>query len=296
MTDLHGQVVRSHGHVLYVQLGDEVLECRPRGKFRLHGDRVLVGDRVIVRRSGPGEGYIEKVLPRETVLWRPPVANVDQAVVVFTAAQPDLDWRTLDRFLVLAETAGLDIVLVLNKADLLPPGGAEAALAPYERLGYPMRIVSARTGAGVEELRPLLAGRLSVFAGQSGVGKSRLLNALEPTLNLRTGGVSRKVQRGRHTTRHVALLSLPGTDGAQVADTPGFSHVDFSEIEKEDLRFCFPEIRALEGGCRYRGCLHDQEPECAVQAAAASGDIHPSRYDNYLAFLAEISARPPRYR
>lgn len=288
-------MIRAHGHVFYVQLGQELVECRPRGKFRLQGDRVLVGDRVTVRPSGAGEGYIEEVLPRETVLWRPPIANVDQAVVVFTAAQPDLDWRTLDRFLVLAETADLDILIVLNKADLLPPGEADAAIAPYRALGYPLRTVSARTGHGVEAVRPLLADRLSVLAGQSGVGKSRLLNALEPSLDLRTGGVSRKVQRGRHTTRHVELLTLPGIDGARVADTPGFSHVDLGEIEKEDLRFCFPEIRELEGRCRYRGCLHYQEPECAVQAAAAQGEIHASRYDSYIAFLTEIIARPPRY-
>lgn len=295
MNVLHGQVVRAHGHVFYVQVGTEVLECRPRGKFRLHGNRVLVGDRVTVRRSGDGEGYIEEVQPRRTELRRPPIANVDQVFVVFTAAQPDLDWRTLDRFLVLGEAAGLDIVLVLNKIDLLPPGAADAALAPYRGLGYPLRAVSAGTGLGIDELRPLLADRLTVFAGQSGVGKSRLLNALDPALNLRTGGVSRKVQRGRHTTRHVELLPLAGVTGARVADTPGFSHIDLSEIEKEDLRFCFPELAAREGQCRYRGCLHNQEPDCAVQAAVAAGDIHRSRYDNYLLFLHEIIARPPRY-
>lgn len=300
---VQGLVIRSHGHIYYVAVSDpapEVLECRPRGRFRVCDDgAVLAGDQVEVVRLGGGEGVIDNVLPRREVLTRPPVANVDQALVVFTAHQPELDMPLLDRFLVLAESAGLDVLLCLNKVDLCSQEEVNGLVALYGGVGYRVFPMAAALGRGVEALRAELDGKTSVLAGQSGVGKSSLLNALEPHLRLRTGDVSAKLGRGRHTTRHVELLPLTpaaaGGRGGYVADTPGFSYLDLSHIAKEELAGYFPEFDGPAEECRFSGCLHHKEPDCGVKHAVEEGRIAGSRYDNYLRFLQELSDLPPRY-
>lgn len=291
---LEGRVVRAHGFVYYVAAGGALWECRPRGRFKLQ-DRarpVLAGDRVRIRPAGDGEAVIEEVLPRRNELERPPVANVDQAIIVFTLAQPELDRRLLDRFLAVAESHDLHVLLVLNKIDLVPAEAVAAAAEPYRRVGYEVFPTCARTGEGVDALKARLAGRFSVLAGQSGVGKSRLANAIQPGLNLRTGDVSAKLQRGRHTTRHVELLRVEAVPGAVLADTPGFSFLQLAQVPAEGLQYCFREFPAFSSACRFPGCLHRAEPGCAVKAAVARGEIDPVRYDSYLAFLAEIEALP----
>ncbi|MCL5047092.1 MAG: ribosome small subunit-dependent GTPase A [Actinobacteria bacterium] len=292
---LDGRVIRSHGQIYYVLVGERLLECRQRGRFRLEKRRVLAGDRVKVTPLGKDSGVIEEILPRVTALTRPPVANVDQAVVVFTARSPELNLPLLDRFLVLVEAAGLDVVLCLNKVDLLEPGRADAVLGPYRAVGYRAVGTSALTGEGVDDLRPLLSGKVSVLAGQSGVGKSRLLNALVPGADLRTGELS-SIQRGTHTTRHVELLEVgSGETGGLVADSPGFSFLELNHIEKGELASLFPEMRELGPDCRFSGCLHYQEPDCVVKEAVEEGRIAAARYEHYRQFLAEILERPPRY-
>ncbi len=293
--------------------GGLTADCRPRGRLQPPAGRpeeagrrperrsgrgdpdrsrvLLVGDRVGVTLQPDGTGVIEEVLPRRSELLRPPVANVDQVLVVFTSVEPPWNSDLLDRILVQAEREGLSAVLALNKVDLLSTKAredAEARVAVYRSAGYPCILTSALTGEGVEALRPYLRERITVVAGQSGVGKSCLLNALRPGLTLRTGAVSTKAGRGRHTTRHVELLPL---DGGWVADAPGFSRLDLSYIPGEDLAGCFPEIVREAAGCRFRGCLHVHEPGCAVRRAAGAGAIHPDRYSRYTSFLAEIRAR-----
>jgi len=285
---LEGRVVRSYSNVYYVDVGGEVLECRPRGRLRYQSERVLTGDRVRVSRAGPGLGAIDSVLPRKNMLERPPVANVDRVVVVFSFHEPELDLALLDRFLVLVSAAGLEAALCLNKLDLALADEAATLRELYAGLGYPLVATSARSGEGLQALRLVLAGRINVLAGPSGVGKSSLLNALNPELRLDTGRLGRKTGRGTHTTRHVSLV--PVGDGGLVADTPGFTRLDLGRIKPTELAWHFPELAALTPECRFRGCLHRAEPDCRVKAALAAGEIDAGRYRRYLELLTEVEA------
>lgn len=284
-----GMVIKTYGKFAAVHLPQEgrTVECRLRGRLRRAGGSPMAGDRVRIMELPDETGVLEEILPRRNFLTRPPIANVDQAVVVFTLRYPEADLTLVDRILVLAEEAGVASVLCLNKLDLLEEGEAERLVSLYAPAGYHVILSSAVTGRGVEELRSNLAEKISVFAGQSGVGKSRLLNAIMPGLTLKTGGLSRKVARGRHTTRHVELL--PIGNGGFVADSPGFSQVNLTGIPKDHLSHYFPEMLQLLPECRFTaGCLHDQEPDCAVKAAVEEDKIPEIRYRHYLQFLEEI--------
>ncbi|MFO7173167.1 MAG: ribosome small subunit-dependent GTPase A [Bacillota bacterium] len=285
-----GQVIRSHSNIYYVLVDGQEVECRPRGKFRLEDQQVLAGDRVEVTLLADGEGRIDRILPRQSELSRPRVANVDRCVVVFTLHEPEADFRFLDRVLAHTEQAGVEAVIALNKVDLCTPEEVEAFVATYgpAGVGYPVIPISAATGAGLDQLIPYLAGRTSVLAGQSGVGKSRLTAALVPGREIRVGEVSRKLRRGRHTTRHVELIPLPF--GGVLADAPGFTHLEFAGMEPRDLADCFREFREPAAECRFDDCLHRAEPDCGVKAAVAEGRIPRHRYEHYLVFLEEIEA------
>jgi ribosome biogenesis GTPase / thiamine phosphate phosphatase len=281
-----GQVIRTHSNICYVLVDGQELECRPRGKLRLDGQDVLAGDYVEVMVVGEREGRIDRVLPRRSVLQRPQVANVDQVVVVFTLREPEINLPFLDRVLVHAEQAGVRPILVLNKTDLYRPAEVDAIREIYRPAGYPVLPMAARHGDGIDALRPLLLDRLSVLAGQSGVGKSRLIRALEPSRgDVRVGEISEKLGRGKHTTRHVELIS---TAGGLLADAPGFTYLEFTGMMKQDLAPCFSEFRDEAAGCRFSDCLHRAEPDCAVRAAVDAGGIARSRYEHYLQFLNEI--------
>lgn len=285
-----GQVIRSHSNIYYVLVEGREVECRPRGKFRLDQTQVRAGDEVEVRLEADGEGRIEKVLPRRNCLERPPVANVDQCLVVFTLVEPEADYLFLDRVLVHVEQSGVDVLILLNKIDLVEPEAVEAFVRTYrDQVGYPVLPISAREGLGLAELRPHLAGKTSVLAGHSGVGKSRLIRALEPGReDVRVGAVSVKSGKGRHTTRHVELIPLTG--GGLVADAPGFTYLEFQDIDKWTLRDHFPEFVRRQAECRYGDCLHRAEPECAVRAAVEAGEVPEIRYQDYLLLLDEVEA------
>ena len=277
------------------------VQCRARGIFKKRGESPLVGDRVKYMETENGEGSVEEILPRKTALIRPPVANVDLAVLVFSVVHPDLNLALLDKFLVHIEHAGLDVLLVWTKTDRIPEGAegddvrsaVDSARRLYVSIGYEVMLTSARTQSGVDELATRLCGRVSVFAGQSGVGKSSLLNALAPGLSLQTSSISEKLGRGKHTTRHVELMPLD--NGALVADTPGFSQLDFSELGIEGIGDCFREFRDLSKGCKFRGCTHVHEPGCAVRAAVEQGAVAQSRYLHYATFMNEWKDKPRRY-
>jgi len=288
---MEGILLRRYGGFYYVQSGDKVWCCRLRGRFRREND-LLPGDRVGIAAVGPAEGVIETVHPRSTLLERPAVANVEQVVIVFSLSIPTPDLKLLDRLLFLSSIKDLGTVIVWNKADVACD---EFQGLPdiYRQIGYACLIASARTGQGVELLREMLTGRISTFAGPSGVGKSSLLNALQPGLNLKTGDVSLKGGRGRHTTRHVELIPLAG--GGWVADTPGFSRLDLPPVDREMVAGHFPEMEPLRGHCRFNSCLHRQEPGCAVREAMAAGRIAGHRYQHYLDFLAEVIAAERSY-
>ncbi|WP_018132911.1 ribosome small subunit-dependent GTPase A [Effusibacillus pohliae] len=282
-----GMIVKALAGFYYVLVGDRLYQCRARGIFKKRGVSPLVGDRVLFTPVGGQEGVVEEILPRSVELVRPPIANVDRAVLVFSVKEPDLNRRLLDRMLVLIEKAGIEPVLVLTKIDLLEqPDLLDAEIAPYSAIGYPVYRVSAKQGVGLEEVRSLFVGKISVLAGQSGVGKSSLLNALYPSLNLKMGEVSHKLGRGRHTTRHVELI--PVDSSSFIADTPGFSQLDFGELEPAELDQYFREIACLSQDCYYRECEHESEHDCAVRKALAEGKLDEIRYRHYLEFLWEV--------
>lgn len=287
-----GTIIKGYSGFYYVRSGDCTFECSLRGRLRLQEQNFLPGDRVKFTPTSSSRGVIEAVLPRVTELTRPPVANVDQVVIIQALASPEPNLALLDRMLVLAEHVGLDPLVCLNKADLVTGGSVENMVATYQQAGYRVLLTSALTGTGVAELKQHLRGRISVFAGPSGVGKTSLLNAVQPGLSLKTGAVSRK-QRGRHTTRHVELLDLEG--GGLVADTPGFSNLELPVMARKDLMYDFPEIGKRAHQCRFSSCLHIQEPGCAVKEAVAAGEVAPSRYNHYREFLEEVQAKEKRY-
>ncbi|MBX6351022.1 MAG: ribosome small subunit-dependent GTPase A [Clostridia bacterium] len=265
--------------------------CRPRGRLRRTG--VKVGDRVAFRPLPRGEGAIEAVLPRRNELARPPVANVERVVVVMAWREPDFQPELLDRILVQAHAAGIRAVVVVTKLDLardaLDRAAAEAARAVYEGAGYEAHLVSAMTGEGLAPLAARLREPgVQVLAGPSGSGKSFLLSRVEPGLSLRSGEVSRRTGRGRHTTVHARLLPI---GAGWVADTPGFSRVALPAMASGELGAAFPELAVRAAGCRFRDCLHRKEPGCAVREAVARGEVDRGRYERYVQFLAELEAR-----
>jgi len=285
-----GRIVRADSGFYDVAVAGRVVRARPRGRLRHAAGDLLTGDRVEVAVAGDGTAVIERVLPRRNRLVRPAAANVDQVVIVFTLTAPAWNRALTDRIAVLAEAGGIDIVFCINKMDLTDPAAAVAAAEVYRRAGYPVALVAAKTGRGVETLLERLRDRVTVLAGESGVGKSTLLNALQPGLKLATGEISRRLRRGRHTTRRAELLPLT-RDGrviGYVIDTPGFSRVDVTTIDRYALAACFPEFRDPARHCRFDDCLHRAEPGCGVKAAVDRGEIDPVRYENYLTLLAEI--------
>jgi len=263
------------------------MRCAARGNVRKRATGVAVGDRVRISRAPGGDGGIlEEVLPRLTYLTRPQVANVDQAIVVMSVAHPEPNLNLLDRLLVLVEHSRLDALVCFTKADLARPGEGERLVDSYSGAGYRAILTSARTRQGIRELAAALAGKTSVFAGPSGAGKSALLNAVQPGHDLAEGELSTRIGRGRHTTREVRLIPLDV--GGTVADTPGFSVLDIESIKPRDLAMTFREMREHAQRCRFSGCVHDAEPECAVKQAVEEGKIEQGRYERYLVFLSEL--------
>lgn len=279
-----GRVIKAYNSFFYVQAEGKLIPCKLRGKFKKR-QGVYPGDRVEIGLLPDGTGVVEKLLPRAALMKRPLVANVDQCVLTFAAAEPDPHPLLVARFLVLAEWSDIErIVVCINKCDL--GGAAETVRRTCEAAGYRVLCVSAKTGQGVEELRTTLAGHTTCFAGPSGVGKSSLLNAVAG-LALQTGHVSEKIRRGRHTTRVAELLPYAG---GYIVDTPGFSSMELTDIDEQALPQLFPEMRPYSGQCRFAPCSHSHEPDCAVKAAVAMGFIQQARYDAYLTMLEEIRA------
>lgn len=283
-----GRVIKAYNSFFYVEAADcELVSCKLRGRFKKNRKDmgVVSGDRVSFDRLPDGSGVIEEVLPRQSVLRRPLVANVTQVMLTFAAAQPDLHPLLLNRFLVLAEWSKIPkVTICLNKIDLVA-GGADTLLAGYRRIGYRVLPVSAAMGEGLSALRSELKGEVTVFAGPSGVGKSSLLNAVVPGLSLLTGAVSEKIKRGRHTTRVAELLRY---DDGYIVDTPGFSAMELAELDLTELPHCFREFSPFLGACRFSPCSHTHEPDCAVKGAVDQGIVTKERYEAYQMIYQEI--------
>lgn len=281
-----GRIVRSISGFYDVQTQNRVVTCRARGILRKEGDSPLTGDLVEITIER-GKGMVERILPRKNRFIRPAVANVDALVVFAANVNPITEPFLIDRVAAIAGDQGVPVYLCVNKCDLDP---AVDLVRIYEHAGFPVIRTSAETGEGMEQLRQMLRGKLTAFTGNSGVGKSSVLNRLCPQLHLATGEVSEKLGRGRHTTRHVELFSL-GED-TFVADTPGFSSFDTDQMDvilKENLQYSFPDFGTYLGRCRFDDCTHRQEPDCAVRAAVEAGEIEKTRYESYLRLYEKAS-------
>ena len=281
-----GRIIRSLSGFYEVQTAEGTVTCRARGSLRRGTEIPQTGDLVTISVER-GKGMVEKIHPRRNSFIRPAVANIDALVVFAANANPVTEPFLIDRVAAIAGDQEVPVILCVNKCDLDP---AQDLIRIYTHAGFPVIAASAETGEGIEALRELIRGKLVAFTGNSGVGKSSILNRLCPTLQLPTGEVSEKLGRGRHTTRHVELYDLG--DGTLVADTPGFSSFDTDQMEvmlKENLQYAFPDFGSYMGKCQFHDCSHRKEPGCAVTAALQSGDIEPTRYDSYLRLYEKAS-------
>ncbi len=283
--EIRGRIIKAIGGFYYVEAAGTVYECRARGVFRKKNMPPLVGDLVTAVVLEDGTGTVSEITPRKNQLVRPPIANLDQLILVVSICDPAPSTLVIDKMIAAAEDQGIEPVLVVSKTDLQDAGWLRAI---YEKAGIPFYAVSSVTGEGVEAVRPLLQGKITAFTGNTGAGKSSLLNCINPAFSLATGEISQKLGRGRHTTRHVELLPV---EGGYVADTPGFSFIQierYNMVKKEDLQFCFREFSPYLQSCRFVSCSHVKEKGCAVLEAVEKGQISPSRHESYVAMYNEV--------
>lgn len=295
---MEGLIVKGIGGFYYVKTEEGIFECRGRGAFKKKGIKLQVGDRAVITevelskeardRGMEHEGVIEEIRERKNSFIRPPLVNVDTFAVTFAAKDPEPTFSLIDKFLVMAEMNDVEAIIVMNKCDLVDGEKREEYRRIYQGL-YPMIEVSGETGEGLDQLDSMIHGRTIAFAGPSGVGKSTIINALIPHADMETGSVSRKTQRGRHTTRHVEIFETRG--GGLVYDTPGFTSFEIMEAGEEDLQHYYPEIERLRSGCYYDNCRHLKEPDCAVRAAVRNGEISKIRYLSYKSNMEEIKEK-----
>lgn len=292
---MRGKIIKGIAGFYYIHTGEQCLyECKAKGVFRNKKIKPLVGDNVEIDVLDEEKrlGNIIAVEERKNALIRPAVANVDQAVVIFASAKPSPNLNLLDRFLVTMEQYGVDTVICFNKRDLIDDEEEKRLRAIYEAK-YRVLFTSAKEGSGCEELEKLLEHKTTVLAGPSGVGKSTTINYLIPEANMETGKISEKIERGKHTTRHSELFRLK--DDTYIMDTPGFTSLYVTDMEKEQLHYYFPEFEEYEGTCRFQGCVHVHEPDCQVRMAVEQGKIHQNRYDNYVSFYEELKEKRKKY-
>lgn len=286
---MQGKIIKGIAGFYYIHAENgQVYECKAKGAFRKQKIKPLVGDmvRIAVLDEAEHLGNVEEILPRKNELIRPAVANIDMALVIFAAAKPEPNFNLLDRFLCMMEFQNVPVTICFNKADLVDEEKIEEYRRIYEPAGYRLMSTCTRTGEGVDAVKALLHGKTTTVAGPSGVGKSSLINALQSDVQMQTGVISDKIDRGKHTTRHSEIV--PVMEDSYIMDTPGFSSMDVPGFEKEDLWTCFPEFREYEPFCKFQGCSHINEPDCGVKEALAEGKISSVRYENYKLLYEEL--------
>ena len=289
---MQGKIIKGIAGFYYVNVVESgVYECKAKGVFRKEKIKPLVGDnvRIEILDEENKTGNIVEIFPRKNELIRPAVANIDQALVVFAVTQPTPHFNLLDRFLVMMERKEIPVVLCFNKKDIATSPEIAELEAIYEKCGYPIVFTSALEQENIEEIRRLLLKKTTAIAGPSGVGKSSLINLLQNQVQMETGTISRKIERGKHTTRHSELIAVDAD--SYIMDTPGFSSLYVNDFEKEELKYYFREFASYEGQCRFQGCDHVHEPGCAVKEALEEGKIHPIRYKNYLEMYTELKEK-----
>lgn len=289
---MQGKIIKGIAGFYYVHVVHSgIYECKAKGIFRNKKIKPLVGDNVEIDIIDEEKriGNIVEIAERTNELIRPAVANIDQSLVVFAVMRPDPNINLLDRFLVMMERQDVSVIICFNKVDLVPEEELIELRDTYVNAGYHVIFTSTLNGNGVEDVKRILIGKTTAFAGPSGVGKSSMLNAIIPDANSETGGISEKIGRGKNTTRHTEIFNLE--DETYIMDTPGFTSLYTNDFEKEELKWYFPEFREYEGKCRFNGCIHENEPDCAVKGALEEGKISESRYKNYLQMLDEIKNR-----
>lgn len=286
---MRGKIIKGIAGFYYVYVeGRGTYECKAKGIFRKDHKKPLVGDDVEadVLDEEAMLGNIREILPRKSALIRPAVANVDQALIIFAIVKPNPNFNLLDRFLIRMERQNLPTIICFNKQDIATPEEKEALHKAYETCGYQVLFISALEQEGLEQVKELLAGKTTTVAGPSGVGKSSLINQLAPKAQMETGDISRKIERGKHTTRHSEIIALG--ENTYIVDTPGFTSLDISEITKEELGTYYPEFVQYEPYCKFSGCAHISEPSCGVKDAVAEGKISQVRYENYKVLYQEL--------
>ena len=289
---MQGKIIKGIAGFYYVHDPKRgVYACKAKGIFRNEKIKPLVGDMVEyeITHEGDREGNVIEILPRKNALIRPAVANVDQAMIVFAVTSPAPNLNMLDRFLITMERQKVDTIICFNKTDISEDGEVARLRDIYKNCGSRLIFTSVEKDTGMEMIRRILKGKTTVLAGPSGVGKSSMMNLLKPEAAMATGDISRKIQRGRHTTRHSQLFHLEGA--TYVMDTPGFTSLYINDIEANDLKNYFAEFAPYEDQCRFNGCVHIHEPDCAVKAALEQGKISRSRYEDYVAFYDEIKSQ-----
>lgn len=281
---MKGKILKGIGGFYYISTEDKIIECKARGNFRYKGLKPMVGDNVEIKIEN-GKGRIEKIEERHSELIRPTVANVTLAFVVFAIKNPDLNFDLLNRFLVLCESNNIKAIVCLNKVDLVDEEERNLLKEKINEIGYDVLFINAKAGIGIESLKERIKGNVTVLCGPSGAGKSTLINKLTNKDHMETGSVSEKLGRGKHTTRHSELIEV---ENGYIVDTPGFSTLDITFIEKEDLKNYFPDFEEYNNSCKFRGCMHHKEPGCSVKEAVEEGKINKFRYEFYIRTLEEI--------
>ena len=281
---MKGKIIKGIGGFYYIKTDEGLIECKARGKFRHKDMKPMVGDNVRIEVEN-GKGVIEDIYKRTSSLIRPTVANVTLAFVVFAIKNPDLNFDLLNRFLVLCESSNIKVVVCLNKVDLVDKNEKEELREKINDIGYEVLFINAKEGIGVEDLKEMMEGNVTVLCGPSGAGKSTLINTLTAREHMETGKVSDKIGRGKHTTRHSELIEV--ADGF-IVDTPGFSTLEVSFIAKDDLKYAFPDFKDYNDCCKFRGCMHYKEPSCALKDAVEQGKVNKYRYEFYIRTLKEI--------